>query len=53
VTADDLPLPTLLSRLLIAFTVEFDNEAEHRLEHSLRRGPPAWAAPHRPGKMEP
>jgi hypothetical protein len=32
-TTDDLPLPTLLSRLLIAFTTEFDNEAEHRLEH--------------------
>jgi DNA-binding MarR family transcriptional regulator len=30
---DDLPLPTLLSRLLIAFTIEFDNEAEHRLPH--------------------
>jgi DNA-binding MarR family transcriptional regulator len=47
VTADDLPLPTLLSRLLIAFTIEFDNEAEHRLEHrttlgaagGTRRGP--------------
>jgi hypothetical protein len=33
VTGDDLPLPTLLSRPLIAFTTEFDNEAEHRLEH--------------------
>jgi DNA-binding MarR family transcriptional regulator len=33
VTTDDLPLPTLLSRLLIAFTTEFDNKAEHRLEH--------------------
>jgi hypothetical protein len=38
VTADDLPLPTLLSRLLIAFTIEFDNEAEHRLEHRTTRG---------------
>jgi hypothetical protein len=38
VTADDLPLPTLLSRLLIAFTTEFDNEAEHRLEHRTTRG---------------
>ena len=37
-TADDLPLPTLLSRLLIAFTIEFDNEAEHRLEHRTTRG---------------
>jgi DNA-binding MarR family transcriptional regulator len=38
VTADDLPLPTLLSRLLIAFTIEFDNEAEHRLEHRTTLG---------------
>jgi DNA-binding MarR family transcriptional regulator len=38
VTADDLPLPTLLSRLLIAFTTEFDNEAEHRLEHRTTVG---------------
>jgi hypothetical protein len=38
VTADDLPLPTLLSRLLIAFTIEFDNETEHRLEHRTTRG---------------
>ena len=37
-TADDLPLPTLLSRLLIAFTIEFDNEAEHRLEHRTTQG---------------
>jgi len=38
VTADDLPLPTLLSRLLIAFTIEFDNEAEHRMEHRTTLG---------------
>lgn len=37
-TADDHPLPTLLSRLLIAFTIEFDNEAEHRLEHRTTVG---------------
>ena len=37
-TAGDLPLPTLLSRLLIAFTIEFDNEAEHRLEHRTTQG---------------
>ena len=29
-----LPLLTLLSQALIAYTVEFDNEAEHRLPHS-------------------
>jgi DNA-binding MarR family transcriptional regulator len=28
-----LPLSTLLSFALVAFTVEFDNEAEHRLPH--------------------
>lgn len=28
-----LPLPTLLSQILVAFTIEFDNEAEHRLPH--------------------
>ncbi len=28
-----LPLPTLLSFALMAFTIEFDNEAEHRLPH--------------------
>jgi hypothetical protein len=28
-----LPLPALLSQILVAFTIEFDNEAEHRLPH--------------------
>lgn len=28
-----LSLPALLSQLLVAFTIEFDNEAEHRLPH--------------------
>jgi hypothetical protein len=28
-----LPLPTLLSRPLVAFTIEFDNEFEHRVPH--------------------
>jgi hypothetical protein len=28
-----LPLPTLLSFALVAYTIEFDNEAEHRLPH--------------------
>jgi catechol 2,3-dioxygenase-like lactoylglutathione lyase family enzyme len=45
VTADDLPLPTLLSRLLIAFTIEFDNEAEHRLDHRRAQRPRSCAAP--------
>jgi DNA-binding MarR family transcriptional regulator len=29
-----LPLPTLLSHALVAFTIEFDNEAEHQMPHS-------------------
>jgi len=29
-----IPLPTLLSHALVAFTIEFDNEAEHRIPHS-------------------
>ncbi|HEY1578625.1 MAG TPA: hypothetical protein VGF82_16275 [Terracidiphilus sp.] len=28
-----LPLSTLLSQVLVAFTIGFDNEAEHRLPH--------------------
>lgn len=28
-----IPLPTLLSHTLVAFTIEFDNEAEHHLPH--------------------
>jgi hypothetical protein len=28
-----LPLPTLLSQALVAFTIEFDNEAEHQIPH--------------------
>jgi len=30
---DRLPLPTLLSQVLVAFTIEFDNEAERRMPH--------------------
>jgi DNA-binding MarR family transcriptional regulator len=32
-----LPLPTLLSQALVAFTIEFDNEAEHLLPHRTTR----------------
>ena len=32
-----LPLPTLLSQSLVAFTIEFDNEAEHRMPHRTTR----------------
>jgi DNA-binding MarR family transcriptional regulator len=28
-----LPLPALLSQVLVAFTIEFDNEFEHRMPH--------------------
>ncbi len=33
----NLPLASLLSRALVAFTVEFDNEFEHRMPHSTTR----------------
>ena len=32
-----LPLPTLLSHALVAFTIEFDNEFEHRMPHRTTR----------------
>ncbi len=32
------PLPTLLSQALVAWTIELDNEAEHRLQHRTTRG---------------
>ena len=32
-----LPLPTLLSQVLVAYTIELDNEAEHRLPHWTTR----------------
>jgi hypothetical protein len=38
VAADDLPLTALLSQLLIAFTIEFDNEFEHRSRHTTTSG---------------
>lgn len=34
--AESLSLPTLLSQSLVAFTIEFDNEAEHQLAHRTR-----------------
>jgi DNA-binding MarR family transcriptional regulator len=41
---DRLPLPTLLSQALVAFTVELDNEFERRLPHrtSTKRGEGPW-----------
>jgi hypothetical protein len=32
-----LPLTTLLSQALVAYTIEFDNEAEHRMPHRATR----------------
>ena len=44
--ATTLPLPTLLSQALVAFTVEFDNEFEHRIPHRTKdrlvRGGGPW-----------
>jgi hypothetical protein len=52
------PLPTLLSQVLVAFTIELDNEFEHQMPHRTTiarqgRGPwlvslPMWS-PWRPG----
>ena len=41
------PLPTLLSQVLVAFTIEFDNEFEHRIPHrtTLDRGAPSPPGP--------
>ncbi|MFC5863551.1 hypothetical protein ACFPT7_14690 [Acidicapsa dinghuensis] len=46
--AVERPLTALLSYALVAFTIEFDNEAEHRLPHATTlygRTPGALAAP--------
>jgi methyltransferase (TIGR00027 family) len=40
-----LPLPALLSRALVAFTIEADNEAEHRLPHRTATHGPSPGAP--------
>jgi methyltransferase (TIGR00027 family) len=36
-----LPLPTLVSQVLVAFTIEFDNEFEHQMPHRTTWGPAA------------
>jgi DNA-binding MarR family transcriptional regulator len=44
---EDLPLSTLLSQTLVAFTIEFDNEFEHRMPHRTTRhgaGQDPWLA---------
>lgn len=36
-SGEPLPLPALLSRLLVAFTIESDNEFEHQMPHRTTR----------------
>ena len=42
--ASRLPLSTLLSFALVAFTIEFDNESEHRLPHRTTNYGPSAAS---------
>jgi methyltransferase (TIGR00027 family) len=37
----DRPLAALLSQALVAFTIEFDNESEHQIQHRTTGGPAA------------
>jgi methyltransferase (TIGR00027 family) len=37
----DRPLAALLSQALVAFTIEFDNESEHQIQHRTTHGPAA------------
>jgi methyltransferase (TIGR00027 family) len=39
--AVDRPLSALLSQALVAFTIEFDNQSEHQIQHRTTRGPAA------------
>jgi hypothetical protein len=39
------PLSALLSQALVAFTIEADNETEHRLPHRTQNGSLAPGAP--------
>jgi hypothetical protein len=39
--ASRLPLSALLSQVLVAFTIEFDNEFEHQMPHRTTWGPAA------------
>jgi DNA-binding MarR family transcriptional regulator len=43
-----LPLPTLLSHALTAFTIEFDNEFEHRMPHRTTNHGSAAGSRHAP-----
>jgi DNA-binding MarR family transcriptional regulator len=43
--AGELSLSALLSQVLVAFTIEFDNESEHRMPHRTTRGAAGGAGP--------
>src|SRR4051794_31936437 len=43
-----VPLPTLLSHLLIALTISLDNEFEHRMPHRTTMGRQRGLPPHGP-----
>jgi DNA-binding MarR family transcriptional regulator len=45
VPPNTLPFPTLLSFALVAYTIEFDNEAERRLQHGASRSRRAERGP--------
>ena len=46
--SERLPLPTLLSFALVAFTIELDNEFEHRMPHRVTRQKSLEARKERP-----
>jgi DNA-binding MarR family transcriptional regulator len=45
---EPIPLPTLLSHTLVAFTIEFDNESEHRMPHRTTNHGSSADGPHAP-----
>lgn len=45
---EHFPLPTLLSQALVAFTIDFDNESEHRMPHRATRGGATAGSLHAP-----
>jgi len=47
-TATSLPLSVLLSQVLVAFTIEFDNEFERQMPHSTTRHGSTPGVPHAP-----
>jgi DNA-binding MarR family transcriptional regulator len=47
-STDTLPLSTLLSQVLVAFTIEFDNEAERQIQHRTTRHGSSASSLHAP-----